>query len=304
MPSAPKSQKPNTLNNWECDRKATPMKTNSKDYYKILEVAETATSDEIKKSYRKLAILHHPDRNPNNPEAEERFKEITEAYGVLMDTNKRREYDQFRNNPFTGRGSGAGFSYSQQEIFENMFRQGFGKDILNDLNKEFQRTGYRSGIDFFQGILFTGAAGNLLRLLRMIPGPIGRIGTGLWVLQSVGTKLYQFNQGRQKQSRGGSSSIPFKKPASLFGKVKGIFDKPQSQRDNSLNLYFRLSIPSADAKSGGQKTLSFQTGNDTENLLVNIPAGIASGQKLRIREKGLKDSGKRGDVILTIDVVA
>jgi len=280
------------------------MKTNTKDYYKILQVAESATSEEIKKAYRKLAILHHPDRNPNDAEAEERFKEITEAYGVLMDANKRREYDRFRTNPFAGNDDRPGFSYSQQEIFENMFRQAFGKDILNDLNKEFQRSGYRSGINFFQGILFTGTAGTLFKLLRMIPGPIGRIGTGLWVLQSVGTKLYQFNKSRQQRNQGGPGSIPFKKPDSLFGKVKGVFNKPGSDPADALNLHFRLSIPSADAETGGQKTLSFKSGHDTENLLVNIPAGIASGQKLRLREKGLKESGKRGDVILTIDVVA
>ena len=135
------------------------MKTHNKDYYRILGVAETATSNEIKKAYRKLAIQHHPDRNPDDPQAEERFKEITEAYGVLMDANKRSEYDRFRRNPFAGTGRGPGFGYSQQDIFENMFRQAFGRDIFNDLNKEFKQSGYRSGVNFFEGLLFTGTAG-------------------------------------------------------------------------------------------------------------------------------------------------
>ena len=109
-----------------------------KDYYKILGVKRNAEEKEIKKAYRKLARQHHPDVNPNDKTAEERFKEITEAYGVLMDPLKRKEYDQYRSNPFGGAQGGPQFRYSQQEIFENMFRQAFGKDIFKDLKDVFE----------------------------------------------------------------------------------------------------------------------------------------------------------------------
>src|SRR3954467_4096215 len=78
-----------------------------RDYYQLLGVAETATTDEIKKAFRRLAKQHHPDRNPNNPQASERFKEINEAHDVLSDAAKRKKYDQLRRyGAFAGPGSG------------------------------------------------------------------------------------------------------------------------------------------------------------------------------------------------------
>src|SRR5438034_2679181 len=80
----------------------------NKDYYSVLGVPASATQDEIKKQYRKLAAKHHPDKNPNDPKAAERFKEISEAYQVLGDAEKRKQYDQMRQlGAFGGFGGGA-----------------------------------------------------------------------------------------------------------------------------------------------------------------------------------------------------
>src|ERR1044072_1916835 len=79
----------------------------TKDYYSVLGIPASATQDEIKKQYRKLAAKHHPDKNPNDPKAAERLKEISEAYQVLGDAEKRRHYDQVRQLGACGGFAGA-----------------------------------------------------------------------------------------------------------------------------------------------------------------------------------------------------
>ncbi len=93
-----------------------------KDYYKILGVSRNATQEEIKKAYRRLALKYHPDRNKGNKEAEEKFKEINEAYAVLSDPAKRRQYDQFGSSEFHRR-------YSQEDIFRDFDFERIFKDL-------------------------------------------------------------------------------------------------------------------------------------------------------------------------------
>ena len=105
--------------------------TTEKDYYELLEVSRDCSGDELKKSYRRLAMKYHPDRNPGNKEAELHFKEINEAYEVLKDEQKRAAYDRYGHDAFKNGGMGGGnpfggfeFNFGAggfSDIFENIF---------------------------------------------------------------------------------------------------------------------------------------------------------------------------------------
>jgi DnaJ-class molecular chaperone len=107
----------------------------SENFYEILEIPETSSIEEIKKSYRRLSMIYHPDKNKNNPDATSKFQKISEAYETLGDIDKKKEYDAMRNNPFIKMMSGHGVHNPMEDIFANLFggipfghMQSFGHD--------------------------------------------------------------------------------------------------------------------------------------------------------------------------------
>jgi curved DNA-binding protein len=197
----------------------------AKDYYSTLGVAKTATAAEIKKAYRKLAVKYHPDKNPGDAKAEERFKEISEAYAVLSDSDKRQQYDQFGDAAFHQR-------FSQEDIFRNA--------NVNDIFREF---GF-SGDDLFSNL---------------------------------------FGGGGRSQFFGGGQRR---------GPVKG------------QDYVMQLRIPFRQAIQGGERRIDYKSDHGAEQLQVRIPAGVETGQRLRVSGKGGKSpaGGPAGDLFLELQV--
>src|SRR4051812_33318025 len=100
-----------------------------RDYYEVLGVSKNASAEEVKKAYRKVAMQYHPDRNPGDKAAEEKFKEAAEAYEVLSDGEKKAQYDRFGHAGVKGNGRGNGGAQSAEDIF-SQFGDVFGEDIF------------------------------------------------------------------------------------------------------------------------------------------------------------------------------
>ena len=123
-----------------------------RDYYEVLGVDRQASASDIKKAYRKLAIQFHPDKNPDDPEAEEKFKELGEAYDVLGDEEKRAAYDRYGHSAFSGgRGGGGGGFHDPFDIFREVFGGGGGGSMFEEFfgggGGRRQRSARRGGAD-------------------------------------------------------------------------------------------------------------------------------------------------------------
>lgn len=250
---------------------------NQKDYYDILGVAPNATEEEIKRAYRRLAFQFHPDKNPGNKWAEEKFREITEAYGILIDREKRQGYDQARQFGFD---RGYARQFRQEEIFRDIFNNPYFNEIFRDLAREFQRSGLRFDDRFFNRIFF-GGRGFLF----------GGIFFGSFPIRF---KTRSFEKGE----------IPFK-----IEKTKGVLqrmgDRISSYLQNKLKslpqkdyLTYNITISPEEARSGVETTIAYPLEEKTERLMVKIPAGVEKGTKLRLRGKGRGG----GDLYLRIKI--
>lgn len=199
-----------------------PRSVFTKDYYKILGVNPDAGEEDIKKAYRQLALRYHPDRNPGNKQAEEKFKEISEAYGVLIDKEKRRQYDQFRSAKWNfadaGRGNTGNFSYSQEDILKDLFMNPFARDIFSQLSQDFEHLGLRFDQNFLNNLFFAGMSGTIER---------GR-GADIFIFKGPGRVMY-----RVRRSPNGYSIHP-ESEEEVKAAAQGIL-KQMGTKNNSEN---------------------------------------------------------------------
>lgn len=252
------------------------------DYYKILGVDRNATLDDIKKAYRKQAKKYHPDANPNNPQAEARFKEVNEAYEVLSDEAKRQRYDQFGSQwDQVGQSGGSGFSgVGGFEDLQEILRQAFGG-----------ARGRRSGFDPFGGV---GAAQRGFAIPGQdIEQPVeislreAYEGTQRLLTKADGRQItVSIPKGAQDGTRvrvpgeggPGSGGAP---NGDLYLVVQVAKD-PRFERDGD-DLIVDVEVDVFTAMLGGEVDVPTMT----RPVKMKIPAGTQGGRKLRLSGKGM-----------------
>ncbi|MBN2231884.1 MAG: J domain-containing protein [Deltaproteobacteria bacterium] len=279
-----------------------------KDYYQVLGVDRKASADEIKKAFRRLARQYHPDMKPDDAVAEQKFKEVNEAYEVLGDAGKRREYDTYGEAfHHAGGGAGAGPRYGARGgvDFEDLFRGrgaagGFGgraggddfSHLFSDLfGGGFQTTaGPHRGrdIEYDVDIPFLDAVHGTEMRLQVDGRKIDvRIPAGT----TPGTRLRLAGKGQPSPGGGPAGDLILRvgvQPHDTFS-VKGH------------DLYCRVPVPVTVAMLGGQVDVPTLDGK----VKLTIPPGTQPGQKFRLRGKGMKipKTGKFGAEIVEVDIV-
>ena len=244
-----------------------------KDYYKILGVEKTATQDEIKKAYRKMAKMYHPDKTKGDKAAEEKFKEANEAFEVLGDEEKRKKYDQFgQYGNFQG-----GMNFDPND-FADIFS---GFSGFSGGSGGFSSAGGACGFSDFFSAMFGGmdgaAGGGGARYQNYsygdpFSGFSGMGGAGM------GGQSYAYGGGHQ-------------------GCEGGCAPKP------NYDLETKMKIKLKDAYEGKTTKVSYNAGEGRKTVSVKIPAGIESGKKIKLKDQGRKaPDGTYGNLMIEIDI--
>ena len=276
-----------------------------KDYYATLGVSQTASDADIKKAYRKLAQKHHPDSNPGDPKAEARFKEISQAFDVLKDQEKRRQYDQVREmlragySPFVGpAGSGTrririedlgdlsdlfgGESGGADDLFSRLFGGGRsggrarnGADLETQVRLSFEEALRGTTVTLKVRDSSTGQSRDVKA--RIPPGV------------RDGARIRLAGKGGPG-SQGGAAGDLFVKvevePHKIFGRKEG-------------NLTLKLPVTFTEAALGAEVEVPTLDG---QPVRLKIPSGTPSGKTFRVRGRGGGANGSSGDLLVTIEV--
>ena len=267
-----------------------------KDYYRILGVPQNADESEIKKAYRTLALRYHPDRNPGDRQAEERFKNIAEAYGVLMDQEKRRAFDLSSGSGASSRGQG-GFSYRPEDIYRDVFHNPRDSEFLNELRKEFERQGFRFDEKYIRNLFFSGTGFFFGGIFVGGPFRFRRFDDDRATFSSQSTADALRSAGRPKGLVG--------KVISKIGEL--LADRPPATAPTRAtggdDIRYTLHLSPEDAARGKSVLLSYPLNGEIQRLSVTVPPGVTAGTKLRVRSRGNRRvDGTSGDLFLEVRI--
>jgi molecular chaperone DnaJ len=254
------------------------------DFYDALGVSRGASDEEIKKAYRKLAMQHHPDRNNGSKESEEQFKQVTEAYDVLRDPNKRAIYDRYGEAGLQG-SAGAGFHHVDLSEALNIFMRDFGGFGLGDLFGSQRQSGPRPGQDVKITVELTlaeVATGSQKTFTLKLLDPCDKCG---------GAGLEPGTRPKKCTTCEGSGEVR-RAQRSFFGQFVSVMPCPTCHGEGEI-------ITTHCKKCRGEGRLRGE-----HTVPVQIPAGVATGQYMTLRGVGNAGprGGPRGDVLVVFDV--
>jgi molecular chaperone DnaJ len=266
-----------------------------KDFYEILGVAKSASQDEIKKAYRKVAMQHHPDRNPGDKASEEKFKEAAEAYEILSDTDKRSQYDRFGHQAFgQGRGGG-GFSGGNMNM-DDIFSQ-FG-DIFGDDSPFGGFFGGNGGRRSSGGGRTRGVRGSNLRIKiklnyeEMAKGASKTVKVKKYVTCTTctGSGAKDKNSTQSCGTCGGSGQVR-RVQNTFLGQMQTVTTCPTCNGEGST-ITNKCTACKGDGRVYGEETVT-----------IDIPAGVQEGMQLSMNGKGNagERGGANGDLIVLIE---
>lgn len=256
------------------------MAEQKRDYYEVLGVDKNADDAAIKKAYRVLAKKYHPDMNPGDAEAEKKFKEASEAYAILSDPEKRRQYDQYGHAAFEGAGGAGGFDFSGMDfsdIFGDLFGGMFGGGSRRANNGPMKGANVRTSVRVtFQEACF-GAEKELELTLK----------DECKTCRGTGAK-----PGTTKETCpkcGGKGQVVFTSQ-SFFGTVRNVQTCPDCGGTGKI-----IKEKCPDCHGSGYIA-------SRKKIQVSVPAGIDDGQSIRIRDKGEPgtNGGPRGDLLVEV----
>jgi molecular chaperone DnaJ len=264
-----------------------------RDYYEVLGIAKNATPDEIKKAYRKVAMQYHPDRNPGDKAAEEKFKEAAEAYEVLSDNDKRGQYDRFGHSAVSGNGRGFGGGASNMEDIFSQFGDIFGDDIFGSFFSGGAGGGRGRG-----GQRHRGVRGSNLRVkLKLTYEEIAKgVTKQIKVKKYVACTTCAGSGAKDKNSVqtcgtcGGSGQV--RKVSNTFlGQMQTVTTCPTCNGEGST-----ITAKCGTCKGEGRVY-------SEETVSIDIPAGVQEGMQLSVSGRGNagERGGSAGDLIILIE---